>query len=42
MTRTGKDAPERGERLFTADTRFKVLACEGREGTVWIKLEEVE
>ena len=42
MTRTGKDAPERGERLFTADTRFKVLMHEEREGKVWIKLEEVE
>ena len=42
MTRTGKDAPERGERLFTADTRFKVLMREERKGKVWIKLEEVE
>ncbi len=34
--------PKEDERLFTADTRFKVLAREEREGKVWIKLEEVE
>ena len=34
--------PKEDERLFTADTRFKVLAHEEREGKVWIKLEEVE
>ena len=34
--------PKEDERLFTADTRFKVLAREEREGKVWIELEEVE
>ena len=34
--------PDEDERLFTADTRFKVLMREEREGKVWIKLEEVE
>ena len=42
MTRTGKDAPERGERLFTADTRFKVLMHEECEGKLVIEMEEVE
>ena len=34
--------PWEDERLFPADTRFKVLEREEREGKVWIELEEVE
>ena len=34
--------PSEDERLFTANTRFKVLAREEREGKVWIEIEEVE
>ena len=34
--------PREDERLFTADTRFLVVAREVRDGRLWIELAEVE